>query len=650
LIKKLSFLIFFFFLFSNAAPQPQGSLSVDTDSTASDSLTKPSLTDTLAVSSISFIESDQFRNEVFDYFSLTDEITSEDIDNSMAESFGDLLQMKSLIDIVKIGPWGQPENVYLSGNGRGVNIFIDGNLIQQQDLYFPQKGEQDLNSISLSNVSRVEFLPAGLANLWGGGSGVMGVNVVTKDFDGDQPYSRALTDRGPFGFHRTGVELGRGLATRGKIYLTGEFKKSDGYLLNSDYDGISLSGKTTFNLTRNMDLKLFAYQYQTKMGLTSFPDANFQDTRRKVNNWGTVTSLLRQEKPSSVLNLSFRYDKQNQEVKSSSYGFETKKSEEMYALTATQTFIFKERHYIKAEGYGERKSFEALKIRQRVYGGYLSLADVVTANPRLKLLLFSKIEKEEKLDAGFSFSGGVSYLIANNVSLFSTCGRFVGYPTLMDRFWLPDSLYLKNTTTDYIEEGNHSLASQKSFVADFGANIQKENYHIGTYIFHSLIDDFIFWSNVDTTIYFGHFKSIDSKASIWGTNLNVSCRFFDHMKSYLSYSFKKGKDSRRKTQLPYSPEHSLFGFIEFENEFLKREIGLKLRLETNVLSERFMDEYQKDKEPGVATVNGKITIRFLDFHFYYVARNITNQAYRLSADYLMPERTFWWGFYWEFFD
>lgn len=650
MIRNLSFIILFFLVCSDVFPQPQDSFPVVADSTASDSLTKQSLTDTLAVSSRTFIESDQFTKEVFDYFSLSDEITTEDIDNSMAESFGDLLQMRSLLDLVKIRPWGQPENVYLAGNGRGVNIFIDGNLFQQQDLCFPQKGQLDLNSIPLSNISRVEFLPAGLANLWGEGAGVLGVNIVTKDFDSVQPYSRVMTSKGPYGFRRTQVELGRGLTTRGKCYLTGEFKKSDGYLLNSDYDSFSLSGKTTFNLAKNVDLKLFAYQYQTKMGLPLFPDINFQDARKKVNNWGTMAFLLLQEKTNSILNLNLRYDKQNQEVKSKAYGFETKKIEEMLALTATQTLIFKERHYIKAEGYGERKSLEVLKMRQTVYGGYLSFADAITVNPRMKFLLFSKIGKEEGFDAGFSFSGAVSYQLTSYVNLFSTCGRFVGYPSLMDRFWLPDSLYLKNTTADYIEEGNHSLASQNSFIADFGAKIQKENYQISAYIFHSRMDDFILWSNVDTTIYFGHFKPINSKANIWGTNLNVSCSFFEHVKSYLSYSFKKGKDLRRKTQLPCSPEHSLFGFVEFENEFLKREIGLKLRIETNVLSERFMDEYQKDKEPEVAIVNGKITIRFLDFHFYYMARNITDQVYRLSGDYFMPERTFSWGFYWEFFD
>jgi len=220
----------------------------------------------------------------------------------------------------------------------------------------------------------------------------------------------------------------------------------------------------------------------------------------------------------------------------------------------------------------------------------------------------------------------------------------------MDRFWLFNSLIFKDTIADYMEEGNGDLRSQQSMVWDFGGNTGKENYKLGAYVFYSRIDDFIFWSNNDTTLYFGQFLPVNSKAKMWGANINGNLKFLNHVRSYVSYSFIEGKNSIRKTRLPYSPEHSLFGYIEFENEFLKREISFRLRLETKVLSERFMDEYEKDKESGVAILNGKITVRFLDFHFYYMARNITSRIYRLSGNYHMPERTYWWGFYWEFFD
>ncbi len=647
MIKAVLFAIFISCLFLNAYSQTQDS-SYSTDS---DSLIQKVVSDTLSVLPARiFIPGDLFRDEVSNHFSLGGEITSREIDNSFGENAGDLIQMKSLLDVIKFGSSGQPVNVYLAGDGRGMNAFVDGNSYKRQDLDFPQRGEMDLNTISPSHISKIEFLPAGLANLWGEGTGVMGVNIITKDFDGIEPYSRLMENRGPYGFHRTEMELGRKLTSRGKFYVTTEFNQSDGYLINSDYDGMSLSGKTTFHLKKQMDIQLSAYQYKTDMGLYLFPEARFEDTRKKVNNWSIAGALLLQENESSFLNLSLCYDKQNQEVKSRSYNFESKKIDKVFALKATQTQIFKDRHNFKIEGRVERKNLKALSMEQTSDKGYVSLADMIRMSPKLGILLFSKINKEEGLNAGISFTGGVAYQITNDVNLFSTGGRFVGDPTLMDRFWLPFTVSFKDTLTDYKEEGDRGLKSQKSYSADFGVIMHKGNYKMSAYLFGSEIDDYIFWSNVDTTIYYGHHKPINSQARIWGANLDLSGKFLEHLTSYISYSFKRGENSNRNTRLPYSPDHNLFGYIQFENEYLKREIGLKLRLETNVISKRFLDEYEKDKEPAVATLNGKVSVRFLDFHFYYAVRNITNQVYRLSGDNYMPQRTFWWGFYWEFFD
>jgi len=648
--KRLSFVLLFLLLSSMGFSHPEDSL-LTADSDSLNAVVKRDTAEAVCVVHIRrFLKSDGFKDELVRRFSLSNEITSEDIDNFIGESVGDVIQMYGLIDVVKVGPLGQPEIGSIGGNSRGLNIFVDGNSFKQQDLYFPQSGNLDLNSLLLPNISKVEFLPAGLVNLWGKDAGVLGIDIVTKDFDGVEPFSKVTANRGPYGSHRTQVELGRGITSKGKFYLTTEFKKSDGYLTNSDYDGMSLSGKTTFNLKRGMDLKLSAYQYKTKMGLPLFPDASFQDARKNVNNWGMVSSLIIQENDNRILNLDFCYDKQDQEVKSRSYGFESKKIEEMFGLTATQTLRLTGRHHIKIEGYADRKNLKALTTKDVVCGGYLSIADMIQVRPTISLLLASRLSKEERLDAGISACGGVSYQITKDINVFSTLGRSVGYPTLMDRYWLPFTFGFKDTIADYIEEGNASLRSQKSFTADLGAGIRKEKFKIGAYIFNSRIDDLIFWANVDTTIYYGHYKPVNTEAKIWGANVNLGFEFFDHLSSYISYSFEQGKDSNRETRLPHSPEHSLFGYIQFENEFLKREIGLKLRLETNIISERFMDEYEQDKEPGVAILNAKITIRFLDFHFYYMVRDITDQTYRLTGDYFMPERSFWWGFYWEFFD
>jgi outer membrane cobalamin receptor len=616
-----------------------------------DSLKSQALVDTIpAEPPRTFIQADSIEKEMVSHFYLGDDIKYRDIDNSTGASFGDLMGLRSLFYILSVGPSSQPQNMYFAGNGRGVDIFVDGNLYQQQDLYFPQRGEMDLNTLSLSNISEIEILPVGLSIRGGEGVGVTGVNIISKDFDNAEPYSRLLDDRGPYGFRRTVVELGRGLTSRGKFYVTTELNKSDGYLTNSDNDGMSLSGKTTFNLKKQMDLRLSTYQYKTTMGLPLFPDSRFQDIRKKVNNWRFDVSLIMQENENAISNLTFRLDKQNQEIKSKSYDFESKKIDEVLSLNFTQIASFDDRHYFKLEGNLERKNLKALKMKWETNSVYFSMTDLIKVNPKLNLIFSTHIEKEEELKARISLSGGVAYQLSGAVKLFSTGGRFAGNPTLMDRFWLPFSAEFHDTITDYLEEGNTSLKQQSSYSADLGASIHKGNYRISGYAFVSKIDDYIFWSNVDTTLYYGHFKPINSQAKIWGANLYLSGKFLNYFTSYFSYTFKHGENSESKTRLPYSPDHNVFGYIQFENEYLKREISIKLRLEANAFSERFMDEYEKDKEPRVAILNGKVTIRFLDFHFYYIVRNITNQNYRLSGDYHMPKRTFWWGFYWEFFD
>jgi len=650
-LKKFVFVFLFLeFFVGYSAFGEKPDLHEDYPSQTLDSLQKEIVLDTIQkISEKQFIEDDEFKKQVLNHFSNKDQILFEDIDDSYVKDLGDILQTKSLLNIVKVGPPGQLETISWGGS-QDFRIFIDGILYQQQSLYLPQKGVLDLNSIPVENIEKVEIFSSGMANLWGRGSGLGGINIITKDYKGIEPYSRVTMDRGPYRYRGTQVELGRKVTSRGKIYLTGGFKKSNGYLINSDYDGTSLSGKTTLRLKNNLNLRFSAYQCKIKMGLPLFPDANIEDTKKKESDWGITSSIFLEQNKNSLLRLDLHYDKREQELKSSSAGFEIKKINKLFSLKATQTLKWQKRHALKVEVYAHRKKLEAPNLDHLAYGTYLSFSDLVNINEKINFLLFSKMEKEDEFKVNFSGLGGISYEIASDINLFSTFGRLVNYPQAMDLHWNLFSLNLNDTVVNYMEEGNPDLKSQKSIIFDFGAGLRKENYKVSCLLFKNKIDDFFYWTNVDTSIAYGYWKPINSKADIWGMNLNSYLHFFKHFKSSISYCFKESKNKEKKISLAHCPKHSLFGYLQYENEFLKREIGLKLRVETNILSERFLDEYEKDKEGGVAIFNGKITIRFLDFHFYYVVENVTDRVYRLTQDYPRPQRSKWWGFYWEFFD
>ncbi len=647
--KIFAFVLMVLLPFSSVISAVQDSVSpADSDSLRSFSGSEPS--DSTSSSDIkSIFRTDRMRTSVISDFALVGEITSEDIDNSISESVGDLLEMWSLIDVTRVGGLGQPEVANVGGCPRGSEIFFDGVLFRQQDLSFPQKGNLDMNTTPLSSVSGIRLLPAGLAGMWGAGRGMLGMDIDTKELRRDEPYSRATANRGPHGAYRTQVELGRSLTSKGDFYFAAEFKESNGYRMNSDYDGMTLWGKTAFELSRRMDLKLSAHQYKTKMGMPFFPDADHHDAKRKVNDWGIGSALLIRENLHAHLNLNLRYEKQSQEVKSKGYGFEIQQNDERFALTATQTFE-RQRSRLEIEGCAEREVLSTLTTENAVLSGYLSVADLYQLRPKVLLLLSAKMAKYEGLEAGVSALTGISYSASNHVNLFSTLGTFAGYPTPMDLYWPRFAFSVQDTSADYLEEGNGSLRPQRSLTADIGANYEIGNFRISGYLFGSKVDDLVYWSDADTASQYGHFSPINTQAEIWGANVDCRLKFWDHLISYLSYSHKKGSDSERDLRLPYSPDHSLFAYVQFENEYLKREIGLKLRLEGKMLSARFLDENEQDREPETGILNAKITVRFLDFHFHYTVCNITDEHYRLLDDYLMPGRTYWWGFYWEFYD
>jgi outer membrane cobalamin receptor len=629
-----------------------GELGADQEEHAqmSDSLQEEMVSDTAQkISEEKFIDEQEFKREVLKDFSNQDEISFQDIDDSFVRDLGDILKTRSLLNVIRVGPPGQLEAVSW-GAGPGLRVFIDGILYQQQSLQIPQKGILDLNSIPVENIERIEILPSGAANLWGKGSALGGVNIITKDYKGVEPYSRVTADRGPEGYRRTQVELGRGVTSRGKVYLTAGLKESNGYLTNSDYDATTFSGKAALRLKSDLNLRFIAYGYKTKMGLPLFPDASVKDLRKKEDDWGITGSLFSRQNRNSLLSLDLSYNKGGQEVKSGSSGFERKKITRLFSLRAIQTIRWPKSHNLKLEAYADRKKHETTDYRRIGYTDYFSLTDIINLNKKMNFLVFSKIEKEDEFRAGFSASAGASYRIAPDINLFSTAGRLVSYPSYMDLHWTPLSLPLGDTIANYMEEGNCCLKSQKSTILDFGADLRKENCKISCFVFRSRIDDFFYWSNADTSVAYGYWKAVNTKADIWGVSLNSALYFLNHFRSSVSYCFKESEDVNTKLYLPYSPKHSLFAYLQYENEFLKREIGLKLRLETDILSERFLDEYEKDKEPGVVVVNGKLTIRLLDFHFYYVAENITDRVYRLTQHFSMPRRSWRWGFYWEFFD
>jgi hypothetical protein len=142
------------------------------------------------------------------------------------------------------------------------------------------------------------------------------------------------------------------------------------------------------------------------------------------------------------------------------------------------------------------------------------------------------------------------------------------------------------------------------------------------------------------------------ETDIFGFHQSFKLMPHPHFEAYLSYAYKKSQyhESGNELRFPFVPEQSMFSFIQYRNERLKGGLGASIRLESEFLSSRYLEYGEGQKVSDVFLLNAKIDLRFLDFHFYYIIENITDQKYRTREEFEMNGRTQWWGFYWEFFD
>jgi outer membrane cobalamin receptor len=317
--------------------------------------------------------------------------------------------------------------------------------------------------------------------------------------------------------------------------------------------------------------------------------------------------------------------------------FETQ--EKILYLKANQELEFNHHHLLVSGEMGneffsvEGGSFEKLEKKKTHGDGYLSLADLFKPKPKIYLLLFLKYHKFGNFKNHFSTLAGISYQFQKNLNLYCTIGNFFKDPIPFDEYLSQQGF-----------EGKTKLKEEKVVEINSGAKLDKEKYKIRIGLTYSKIKNTIIWTEDAIP------RNEDK--DLLGSHASFILTLHPNFEAYLSYAYKnsKYKTGDNKYFVPFIPKHSSYFHLQYKKEFLKKEMESKVRLEGEYLSERYLEYGEKDLVPSVFILNSKISLRFLDFHFYYVIENITDQKYRTRGEFFMPGRAFWWGFYWNFWD
>ena len=639
---------------------PNYFLLAQTEETHLDSIKTFALIDTALESKVA-----DFEDSVFQYFTPQSEIGLDEIESSIKKDWSAVLKQNSWVEIDKFGFLGQVQTASLGGRKKS-KFYLDGFSPEVTPLYFPQVGGLDLNSYPLENVQKIRFWSEGIEEILGWSEAQGGFELFTKELKTEEPYSRFWVDRGSWGFKRTQMEFGRKISKSFKAYLIGTFRSSGGDTVFSDSDSRFLLAKTSFNL-KKWNAEIWLSENKNK-------DNNpLYEGKREDKNWISHFKFSKKINQGSSLCFLFNYGKSDQEIKN--LLFKQRAWQERWSFKSAYLFGF-DRHLLKAEGYFGINNFRTFAPEIIVDGnptgnlipsplhqikeGYLSLANLFPFFLKSQGLLFFRLEKKEFLPFDVSVSGGVSYQFRSPTKIFFTGGWVKSYPNIAELYL--DSLnYEVGSGLFYRTRGNPNLEKGTSIILSLGGNSKFSDFIAGWIFTFQKRDNEIFWLQNGIGKAEGDFFPVNRDLRFYGANFFLKYKKNRFVESDLSYSYKNESeklypflDSSRTSnrQVAFLPFHTLTGYLQVGDEFLKNEMGATLRVEGKLNSKKYLNDYFYDKRTTaeVGILSAKATLRFLDFHIYYVVDNIFNKRVVIDDNYYLAGRNMWLGFYWEFFD
>jgi iron complex outermembrane receptor protein len=177
-------------------------------------------------------------------------ISRQEIERAPVRSIEDLLNYVAGVDILQRGPHGVQADITL----RGGSFDQTAILLNGINLTNPHTGHYSFDiPINISDIERVEIVQGPSSLVYGAGAFSGGVNIITKKDTKSNVYAKVEGGmHGLFGADTRGAIAGESYTHS----LSTGYKRSDGYIPNSDYDIYNLLWQSRFDINgSNIDFQ-----------------------------------------------------------------------------------------------------------------------------------------------------------------------------------------------------------------------------------------------------------------------------------------------------------------------------------------------------------------------------------------------------------
>lgn len=172
-------------------------------------------------------------------------ITRTEIERAPVRSIEDLLNYVAGVDILQRGPHGVQADISL----RGGSFDQAAILLNGVNLTNPQTGHYSFDiPVNLSDIERIEIVQGPSSLVYGASAFSGGINIITKKDTESNAYAKL--EGGMHGLF--GAEARGAYRTKSSVHrLSAGYKRSDGYIANSDYNIWNLLWQSRFDINNS---------------------------------------------------------------------------------------------------------------------------------------------------------------------------------------------------------------------------------------------------------------------------------------------------------------------------------------------------------------------------------------------------------------
>lgn len=557
----------------------------------------------------------------------------------LAKGIADDLKDRPDIFMRSPGPVGSPQIPVSYLNVPGIELSINDQPYLYNNIYRPYVIGSDLNSLPWEILNDVHWNDRFSMD-----------NRLHLDL-GRPPDNENRSDvevfRGPYGYNANRWRFFRPFTNNTYGYFTLGFKKSSGYVQNTDYDAFHVAGGGSRVVMGGL-LKINLWKYRAKAGLNSYDLYATQELRHSRTTRRYEISYSRDIDSLFDMSLSGMYQKNG--LIAEDHGGTLSIDNDIGGGTVTAGRNLENDRIDLGMNYYRLRTFKLEHIKPGInifeYFGKLSgRRDLLEYRGEMKYS-WNGADHGALLPSVFC-----GYDLSSYITPFAMFSRSRRTPDLNLLYFNEeiDGLEPSSFLSSYRFESSPELNFPVTTRITLGntTDLDWARWEIGFSYIRIKDQIYLSYSDLGEGVHVATPVNFDDEMIEFSGKVNFEYRFID---GEAGGAYRRWKDKYFADNLEKGPAALGFGRLSILKSFFFEDLFLGGSLEFRGSTRQDYRSINIGLTDWFAVFNGRLEFRYKDFIFWWNDDNLINSSYTTWWPYPESARTVWWGFRWRFYD